>query len=147
MEDDNSWATAALKARAVDEALKPQNRAALFDALVGLGVTAVAVEFDGGGDEGQIEAITFYRNEDKLPEPDVQVEFRKLAPAGETEAVDLSLADAVETVTYDLLEQAHMGWENGEGGYGDFRFEVGPRTVALSLNARFVDSQNYQYSF
>jgi len=148
MTDTPAWMAQIAEARAAEDALKPINREALFDALVAEGITAVAVEFDGGSDEGQIERIAFYRDEDELPEPCSAVEFREPAasPQG-TASLELTVPEAVEHIAYDLLEQTYGAWRDGEGGYGDFRFEVGPRTIALSVNARFVASENHQYSF
>ncbi len=148
MTDNTTWMAEIAKVRAAEDALRSINRDALFDALFAEGVTAVVVNFDGGSDEGQIEHIAFYRDEDELPEPCANVEFRKPAVSPEeTAPFQLTVPEAVEHVAYDLLECVHDGWRDSDGGYGDFRFEVGPRTVALSVNARFVASVNHQYSF
>jgi hypothetical protein len=39
------------------EAIRPANKAALFDALARIGVARVAVTFDGSCDDGQIESV------------------------------------------------------------------------------------------
>ena len=119
-------------ARRVAEAL-PANKTALFDALARAGITSVIVTFDGYGDSGQIENVEV-RAGDALPElPADQIEF--VAPVfGDPEKVERSthsLSDAIETLVYALLEQTHGGWEDNDGAYGEFTFDVGNRTITL----------------
>ena len=58
-----------------------------------------------------------------------------------------SVRDAVETLAYDFLEQTHGGWENNEGAYGEFTFDVGDRTIRLDYNERIETSEYTQHNF
>ncbi len=39
----------------------------------------------------------------------------------------MSVRDAIERLAYDFLEETHDGWENSDGAYGDFIFDVAER--------------------
>ena len=135
-------------ARRVAEAL-PANKTALFDALARAGITSVIVTFDGYGDSGQIENVEV-RAGDALPDlPADQIEFvdpvfddpEKVARSTHT------VSDAIETLVYALLEQTHDGWENNDGAYGDFTFDVASRTITLDYNERYTESHNSCHTF
>ena len=135
-------------ARRVAEAL-PANKTALFDALARAGITSVIVTFDGYGDSGQIENVEV-RAGDALPDlPADQIEF--VAPVfGDPEKVERSthtVSDAIETLVYALLEQTHDGWEDNDGAYGDFTFDVASRTITLDYNERYTESHNSCHTF
>ena len=51
------------------------------------------------------------------------------------------------TLVYALLEQTHSGWENNDGAYGDFAFDVENRTIRLAYNERYVNSANSSHIF
>jgi hypothetical protein len=57
------------------------------------------------------------------------------------------LNSEIKTLCYDYLAQKHDGWENNEGAYGTFEFDVRNRTVNLEFNARFVDTAIHNYTF
>lgn len=57
------------------------------------------------------------------------------------------LRDAIETMAYDLLERTHSGWENNDGAYGEFTFDVVNRTVTLDYNERYTASENSTHEF
>lgn len=46
---------------------------------------------------------------------------------GDPRTTNVSLHDAIETICYDYLSQTHGGWENNDGAYGIFRFDVQQR--------------------
>jgi hypothetical protein len=57
------------------------------------------------------------------------------------------VSDAVEALVYALLEETHGGWENNEGAYGEFTFNVTERTITLDYNERYEDSHYTQHNF
>ena len=67
--------------------------------------------------------------------------------ATESESVEKSIEDAVETLAYAFLEETHGGWENNEGAYGEFTFNVAARTITLDYNERYEDVHYTQHSF
>jgi len=124
------------------------NKAVVFDALVAAGITRLTIEFDGEGDSGQLNGVAAYRGEIKmtLPPTPITLHRSQLNTLGLITHSEV-LTEAIETLCYDYLEQKHDGWENNEGAYGTFEFDVGNRTVSLEFNARFVDTTTHNHTF
>ena len=59
----------------------------------------------------------------------------------------LSIHDAIEALVYSFLGQTHDGWENSDGAYGDFTFDVADRTITLDYNERRMESDYSQHVF
>ena len=137
-------AAAALRADAL-----PLNKSALFDALSAAAIQTVVIEFDGCGDSGQLENITGLDAENaEIPLPEADIEIREVQFEGASIlVVKRPVRDVLETLAYDLLEQTHDGWENGDGGHGEFTFDVATRSITLDYNERFTNSTNYQHEF
>jgi hypothetical protein len=57
------------------------------------------------------------------------------------------LKGIIETLAYDLLESEHGGWENNEGAYGEFRFDVADRTITLGCHIRLSSSEYSETSW
>jgi hypothetical protein len=133
------------------EALKKANersKAAVFDALSGAGVDSVTITFDGEGDSGQIEEVTAYRNRQVIALPGTTVAFHSVSwDCKAIHSAASPLAQALENLCYNYLSEAHGGWENDDGAYGEFTFDVAAREIELDFNARFIDSTNYSHTF
>jgi hypothetical protein len=121
-------AASALRADAL-----PLNKSALFDALAAAAIQTVVIEFDGCGDSGQLENITGLDAENaQIALPEQNIEIREVQFEGpRTLVVKRSVRDVLETLAYDFLEQTHDGWENGDGGHGEFTFDVASRSITL----------------
>jgi len=125
-----------------------QNKTVLFDALENAGITAVIVHFDGYGDSGQIEDIEVRKGDESSELPAVTIDV--MSPVWDSREIDRKtspIADAIETMAYDFLSQTHDGWENNDGAYGDFTFDVATRTITLDYNERYTASDNYIHDF
>lgn len=59
----------------------------------------------------------------------------------------ISIAQAVESLAYDVLEKTHCGWENGDGAYGDVIFDVAEGVITLDYNERYTASENHTHTF
>ena len=130
------------RSRLAEEAL-PDNKAALFDALAAAGITSVVVAFDGAGDSGQIESIDPRTGAAAAALPVCDIEIA--TPAWDGSALHrrtLPLDEAIEQLAYAFLEEAHGGWEDNEGAFGEFTFDVADRTIRLDYNER-VESSEY----
>jgi hypothetical protein len=147
--DPTSWLAQEQERAKLRESLRPENKAALFEALAPVGITTVLVEFNGYGDSGQIEDITAHAGPDvavKLPECNVdiaQVETASLEIVRQT----MSVKAAIELLTYDFLEETYRGWEDNLGAYGDFLFDVAERTITLDYHERIETSEYTQHVF
>jgi Family of unknown function (DUF6878) len=128
--------------------LQPINKTALFDALAAAGVTHVVVSFDGYGDSGQIENVEVKAGNTVVAMPEASVEIAEAVwgkPKPDRTAV--SIADVIERLVYDFLTDTHCGWENNDGAYGDFTFDVAARAITLDYNERYTASENYTHEF
>jgi hypothetical protein len=134
-----------LKAVAEANAL---NKAVVFDALAAAGLTRVEVPFDGEGDSGQIEGVYVYAGDARGELPESSITLHQAAQnKGDPRTTTVSFHDAIETLCDDYLSQTHGGWENNDGGYGTFEFDVGERTIHLDFNERFTDSTHHSHDF
>jgi hypothetical protein len=131
-----------------DAELRPANRTAVFDALAAAGVTIVVVAFDGYGNSGQIDIVEAKAGEDVVALPSGEVEIAS-AVWGETEPERMAITvhGGIGWLVFDLLEMTHDGWENSNGAYGDFTFDVAERTITLDYNKRCMPSEYSQHVF
>jgi hypothetical protein len=124
------------------------NKAAIFAALAAAKITEVLAEFDGEGDSGQIEMLTVVRDGEPVAMPDSSVTLQQASwGSDEPTIAEVTLREALETLCYDFLEEEHGGWENNEGAFGEFHFNVNERTVRLEFNARYVDTITSDHTF
>ena len=146
--DPTSWLARDREFEKLCESVHPENKAALFDALAQAGITSVEVIFDGYGDSGQIEDITAKAGDKGVALPAVNVEVAR-ADWGSPDVVRMAhpLPQAIEQLAYNFLRETHAGWENNEGAYGDFLFDVADRTITLNYNERIETSEYTQHVF
>jgi hypothetical protein len=121
------------------------NKTALFDALAAAGITTVLVNFDGCGDSGQVEMIETRKGDDDCALPAVEVEIASANWGSTIDRQTKSVREAIETLVYDVLNQDHGGWDNNDGAYGEFTFDVTERTITLDYNERHMESAYSQH--
>jgi len=92
--------------------------------LKGAGGACVHIQYDGCGDSGQIEGIE-YRGEDGKP----------IDILGKVTITDDELMD----LFYDLTQARHPGWENNDGAFGEFEWNLTGDTLTHTHNDRFTD--------
>jgi hypothetical protein len=124
------------------------NKTALFDALAAAGITTVLVNFDGCGDSGQVEMIEARTGDDDCALRAVEVEIASAnwgstAIGRQTQPV----REAIETLVYDVLNETHGGWDNNDGAYGEFTFDVAERSITLDYNERHMESDHSMHVF
>jgi len=124
------------------------NKAVLFDVLAFTSITSIHVDFDGEGDSGQINGVVAFRGDDPATLPNTTVVIQTVS-WGKTEilSAESTLEKAIENLCYDYLEQTHAGWENNDGGYGEFRIDVAKRSIELEFNGRFTDTWTDNHTF
>ena len=128
--------------------LQPLNKATLFDALATAGVTLIVVSFDGYGDSGQIENVEVKAGDTVISMPQGTVEIAEAVwDQAMPNRTTISIADLVERLVYDLLTDTHCGWENNDGAYGEFTFDIAERTITLDCNERYTASDYSQHIF
>jgi hypothetical protein len=134
------------------------NAKLLFDTLQETRVATIEVTFDGCGDSGQIESITYEDHREKeVSEPKLVVkgsftgkhhewndEKKTFVEVGGSEG---KVREIVEQVCYDKLAASHGGWEINEGSYGTFLFDVLNRQIELDFNERIEEVRSSQERF
>ena len=122
------------------------NKNAVFDALAAAGIATVTVTFNGEGDSGQIEEVTASGESGRVPDINVVFYLVKMG-VSEPSPSQIPLSKAIEDLCYDYLSDEHGGWENNDGAYGEFIFDVATQQIDLDFNARFTDSAHYSHTF
>ena len=86
--------------------------------LMGLGVTKVQGEYDGYGDSGNTECVSV--------EPS-------------SVAIDETLDQTLANFIWDMAYQQSPGFENNDGAFGTFAWDVTKDTISIEHNERFTD--------
>lgn len=128
----------------LQQSVMPENRTALLAALKAAGIVRLEINYDGCGDSGQInEQNATLATDETIALEDVKgAGDVTLASVGYDLTVNRTtqdLAAAVETYCYDVLETYHSGYENNDGGNGDFAFDVEAGTIELVHNDVVTD--------
>ena len=128
--------------------LLPANKAAIFDALAAAGIVTVIVVFDGCGDSGQIESVDARdaTSDVVLPNAMVASSWPSYGDDGVMQQA-LPFPDVIEKLCYELLGSTHGGWENNDGAYGEFSFDVATRVISLDHNDRYVAVESSSHDF
>ncbi len=124
------------------------NKTALFGALSAAGITTVVVSFDGFGDSGQIEEVEVKIGDEPSELPDERIEI--LDPVWESSDIEQqthTICEAIEAMAYALLRQTYEGWENNDGAFGDFTFDVAEGSISLDYPERYTETNSYSHEF
>ena len=125
-----------------------ENKTALFDALASARIDTVEATFNGYADEGQIDGAVADGEGDDTDLQSIHVAIARVECGNQiVTRQTLSVKDAIENLVYGLLEQTYSGWENNQGAYGDFLFDVAERTITLNFNERIETSEYTQHVF
>lgn len=127
--------------------VRARNKAIVFAVLAEAGVHRVTVDYDGSGDSGQIENVEAWTAANEripfLSEPRIQM----VSENPDHPPIERNLEAAVESVAWDYLDDLYSGWENNDGAFGSFVFDVPARTVTLEHNERFTDVNTTSHEF
>jgi Family of unknown function (DUF6878) len=129
------------------EDTRARNKNLIFAALAEAGIHSVTVDYDGGGDSGQIESIEAWNpTGDRIPLPSNRKLLLALGNPNDP-LTEMNLEAAIETLAWDYLEETHTGWEDNDGAFGTFSFYVPDRTITLKHDERYTDYRPYNHSF
>lgn len=124
----------------------------LLPILRGRGVEQITVEFSGYGDSGSIEDIRYDGPDDFVP---ANVSVRHMTTdryfedgrwVRTSELTQSAVNDAIESLTYEYLDETGVDWYNNDGGYGELQINVQRGTVILDVNVRYTESTNEFWS-
>jgi hypothetical protein len=130
------------------------NRTQLMAALHKLGATTVLIEYDGSGDSGDVQTLTVSPDDLTpllLTEQIMQRHVRWGFSSGEPQCIvtesQQSLHEALEDFVCACLEKRHPGWENNDGGSGEFTVNMADDTCLLSHITYYTESFSNETSF
>ena len=120
------------------------NAKLLFDTLEETRVASIEVTFDGCGDSGQIETVTYEDHRGKeVSEPQLVVKGsftgkhhewddkkKSFVEVGGSEG---KVREIIEQICYDKLGASHGGWEINEGSQGNIVFDLEDKSASANL--------------
>lgn len=122
----------------------------LIQKLKECGIKEVVVSFDGSGDSGQIEDVSF----GSMQKPDASVEWVVTDSTWvngvwveKHEVKSIDIHSALESFCYEALEDAGIDWYNNDGGYGELRINLDPIEVYLEVNTRYTHTDTSSFGF
>lgn len=131
-----------------DQRLYLENLRRLIPVLRALNLEHVTVSFDGSGDSGCIHDVAYVPD---LPKETIDATtVEHLVTEGllsdgrwHTAVVSrqASMAQVIEQLTYDYLEETGVDWYNDDGGYGDLTIDVERQTISVNVNVRYTRSE------
>ena len=125
-----------------------ENKTALFDALAAARIDIVEITFNGYADSAQVDEAVIDGKDGDAALRTVKIEIARVEWGSPIVVRETrSVRDAIEKLVYDLLQQTFGGWENGQGAYGDFCFDVADRTITLNFSERIETSHDTQHVF
>lgn len=110
-------------------------KVAILEALRAAGAIVATVQYDGEGDDGQINIVMATDSSgDRI---DLIVPFCSTADECVLRTSN-SLYEAIEDYCWELLDAYHCGFQDNDGGFGEFTIDVAEGTVTLEKNDRYV---------
>jgi hypothetical protein len=127
---------------------RAHNKNLIFAALAEAGIHRVTVDYDGSGDSGQIESVEAWNAaNERVPLPSTP---KVRLASGNPDCPDrdeISIEAAVEELAWAYLYDHHDGWENSDGAFGAFVFNVPDRAIMLEHNERYTEVDTSTHEF
>lgn len=135
--------TETTSAEPVDD-VRARNKAIVFAPLAEAGIHRVTVDYDGSG---QIENVEAWNGaNERMPFP-AGVMVHLVSDSPDHPPPGQNLEAAVESIAWDYLGDLYYGWENNDGGFGTFVFDVPSGTVSLEHNERYTEVNSTSHEF
>lgn len=143
----SDWFAKEARRNQLDAGLMPADKTVVFDTLSAAGLVIVIVSFDGYGDSGQIESIDGRDAHGEVAVPENEVTMASATWRVEVELKSMRCREAIEQLAYDLLNAIYGGWENNDGAYGEFTFDVAARSISLDYNGRYTSVESCSHEW
>ena len=123
----------------------------LFAQLKLLNVKEFRINFEGSGDDGQIDEIEFYNaNNETFDVPSDMVSWVYTEYGQEPINRQVTIHKAIEDLGYQMLDEAGHDWVNNDGGYGTIDVTLegddGKPSVHMEINIRYTNEDQYDYT-
>jgi hypothetical protein len=110
------------------------SKEAFLGALRNIGVVSIEADYNGWGDEGQVDSITALRADNS------EVNLKRY-PCSITGADHIrTLEDLIEEFSWDAVQHFHDGFHNNDGGSGTVTIDVPTGRVKIAHNDNVVES-------
>jgi hypothetical protein len=122
--------------------VRARNKTILVAALAEAGIHRVIVDYDGSGDSGQIENVGASNIADeRMPFPsEARIQLGSESP--DRPPSETNLESAIENLAWDCLESSiGWGWENNDGAFGTFVFDVPGGLITLEHSERYSNGR------
>ena len=123
----------------------------LFAQLKLLNVKEFRINFEGSGDDGQIDEIEFYNTNNEtfnIPSDMISWVYHDFN-GQEAKDAKVTLHKAIEDLGYSMLDESGHDWFNNEGGYGTIDVTLegddGKPSVHMEINIRYSTEDQYDY--
>jgi hypothetical protein len=120
-------------------------RKQLIEVFKSAGVSTISVEYSGYGDSGQIDEIFYIGPDNTNPkfndQADISVPTFDLW--GNRSITVNTIKAALEDIFYNYLEDCVSGFENNEGGNGEFTWIIADDVIELEHRQAITE---YEYS-
>lgn len=126
-----------LKKEEENRKLACERLVAICHKLLPMGIQRIEVEYDGCGDSGAVENVTFFSGEN---------EYTAELPSipSENNKNEIPVKEAVEDIAYYFLPD---GWEINDGSYGTLIIDVTKKTATRQHNNRYTDTDYSEEEF
>jgi hypothetical protein len=126
-----------------------QEKTTLLTQLNLLGAKKVVVEFQGGGDDGQVNGVYLYdQNNIDIDVPNDMIAWTTQTYGDQqSEQRQTKLVDALEDVCSRALDNTGLDWYNNEGGQGNLviDFNNNPPSIKLNVGINHTTTDDYEY--
>ena len=126
--------------------VRARNKAIVFAALADAGIRKVTVEYDGSGNSGQIEDVAAWNAGNERGPLPADRKIQLVSENSDYPLPEQNFEAAVEHLCWDYLE-IYTGWENNDGAFGTFVFDVPARMVTLEHNERYTEVNTTSHEF
>ena len=114
-----------------------------------LGAKEVRVEFQGGGDDGQVDGVYMLDNNGAyIDVPDDMIAWTTLTYGDQqVEQKQTKLVDALEDLCSRALDNTGLDWYNNAGGQGNLTidFKENPPSIKLNVGINQTTTDDYEY--
>jgi len=114
-------------------ALFVDSKQTIIAALLANDIACVTAEYDGEGDQGQVNTISAYDADNK------EVPLDGMTVTMPADDKPTPLQEAIDDFAWAVLDAYHAGFENNDGGYGTLTISAHNDSVVLQHNDRFID--------
>lgn len=116
-----------------------------------LGIDSVHVEYSGGGDSGEIQAVFAFNSVgEDVSIPDDLVAWTKQVYGQHPPATkQLCMVDAIEDMAYRVLDATGVDWYNNDGGQGKLVIDLSEEfpSIHIDMEVNIVNTEEYSFDY